>query len=53
MGEQQERRWDGPSTLSVAEWVAAQLERAPEPGEDQRGVLTALFNAAAPGEAAV
>lgn len=46
MPEQQERRWEGPSTVSVADWVAAELERAPEPSEEQRGVLSALLNTA-------
>lgn len=52
MPEQQERRWEGVSTVSVADWVAAELERAPEPSEEQRGVLGALFNSAAPVRAA-
>nr|WSY53696.1 hypothetical protein OG999_28705 [Streptomyces sp. NBC_00886] len=52
MPEQQERCWDGASAVSVADWVAAQLESAPEPGEEQCGVLTALFNSATPAEAA-
>lgn len=52
MSEQEERRWDGPSTVSVADWVAAQLAKAPEPGEEQRGALTTLFNSATRGEAA-
>jgi hypothetical protein len=52
MPEQQERRWDGPSTVSVADWVAAELERAPEPSEEQRGVLSALFNSPTAAKAA-
>ncbi|MGI5196903.1 hypothetical protein ACQEVY_25245 [Streptomyces sp. CA-288835] len=46
MTEPQERRWDGPSMMSIAEWVAAELERAPEPSDEQRGALSALFNTA-------
>jgi hypothetical protein len=45
MGEQ-EQRWEGRTAVSVADWVAAELERAPEPSEEQRGVLSALFNTA-------
>lgn len=52
MLEQQERGWEGPSAVSVADWVAAELERAPDPSEEQRGVLSALFNSATPTRAA-
>ncbi|MGW3120578.1 hypothetical protein ACWDBW_26090 [Streptomyces sp. NPDC001107] len=44
MSEQEERGWDGPSTVSVADWVAAQPAKAPEPGEEQRGALTIAAN---------
>lgn len=52
MPEQQERRWEGPSTVSVADWVAAELESAPEPSEEQRGVLSALLGSGTPARVA-
>lgn len=52
MPEQRERRWEGRSTVDVADWVAAELERAPEPSDEQRGALTTLFNSATPARTA-
>ncbi|MGB8942207.1 MAG: hypothetical protein WCD21_18490 [Streptomyces sp.] len=44
MGTGAEDDWNGKSTLTVDEWIAAELERAPDPTPEQRGNLTALFN---------
>ncbi|SDM62546.1 hypothetical protein SAMN04487981_10232 [Streptomyces sp. cf386] len=52
MAEQQEGGWEGRSTVTVADWVAAELEKAPDPSDEQRGVLSALFNSATPTEVA-
>lgn len=38
--------WDGASLVTVDDWIAAELERAPEPTSEQRGNLTALFGGA-------
>jgi hypothetical protein len=44
MGRETEEDWNGASTITVDDWIAAELERAPDPTPEQRGNLTALFN---------
>ncbi|WP_424889740.1 hypothetical protein [Streptomyces sp. XH2] len=38
--------WEGRSTVELDHWISAELEKAPEPTQEQRGNLTALFNGA-------
>lgn len=52
MAAQTEHRWDGPAKVSVDGWIASELESAPEPSSEQRGILSALFDGVQPAEAA-
>ncbi|WP_158716941.1 hypothetical protein [Streptomyces rimosus] len=52
MAAQTQRRWDGPTKVSLDDWIAAELESAPEPSSEQRGILSALFDGVQPAEAA-
>ncbi|GGP94427.1 hypothetical protein GCM10010278_85380 [Streptomyces melanogenes] len=45
-----EKVWSGRAAMSLEDWIARELERAPEPSAEQRGALGELFRSHA-GEA--
>jgi hypothetical protein len=38
--------WEGKVTMTLDEWIAAELERAPESTPEQLGSLEAVFDSA-------
>lgn len=38
-----EKAWSGRAAMSLEDWIARELERAPEPSAEQRGALGELF----------
>ncbi|EKX63303.1 hypothetical protein STRIP9103_05137 [Streptomyces ipomoeae 91-03] len=38
--------WEGKAAVSLDDWIAEELERAPEPTPEQLGSLKAIFDSA-------